>query len=279
MNYTLEELLAVNLAHSFRDCEVGFTGLATGSAAAMYITRIPLAAMELAKNMHAPNLTVLLSGWCHNPDISALIELPESEYDSTFLDLPCEAHMNTWPGQWSHRTGEISFAFGSGVQVDQFGNLNSTCIGPADRPKVALVGPIFLPEHMSIFGREYIMMPHHERRAFVEHVDHITGVGFPNGREGRRQLGLTGNGPAKIYTPKCIFSFDDEGIIYVESIHPGITARDVIDNTDFELGNLSDVPTTPAPTEIELHILRTKADPNGILLGTGVYDMNRGICK
>ena len=43
--FTLEELLAVRLAHTFHNGEVGFTGLATGKAAATYITNIPLAAM------------------------------------------------------------------------------------------------------------------------------------------------------------------------------------------------------------------------------------------
>ena len=47
--FTLEELLTVRLAHTFHNGEVGFTGLATGKAAATYITNIPLAAMQLAR--------------------------------------------------------------------------------------------------------------------------------------------------------------------------------------------------------------------------------------
>ena len=58
--YTIEELLTIHLAHTFKDGEVGFTGLATGSAAAKYITAIPLAAMQFAKKTHAPNLTANL---------------------------------------------------------------------------------------------------------------------------------------------------------------------------------------------------------------------------
>lgn len=269
MNYTVEEMLAVWLSHTFKDGEVGFTGLATGKAAATYITNIPLAAMELAKRTHAPNLTVLLCGWCVNPHLELLDSMPESEYDSALLDLPCEGHMTMWPGPWSHHRGEISFAFGSGVQVDVRGNMNSTRIGTPDKTKVALVGPIFLPEHMAIFGREYIMMPHHERRSFVQAVDHITGVGFPTGREGRKALGLTGDGPRAVCTPKCIFGFDETGHIYVESIHPGVTAEELQENTGFDLGDLSAVPVTPAPTEEELTILRTQVDPKGVLLGKG----------
>lgn len=267
MKYTQEELLAVYLSHTFQNGEVGFTGLATGKAAANYITNIPLAAMGLARLTHAPDLTILLCGWCVNPDLTSLEKMPESEFDRELLDLPCEAQMTGWPGPWSHHRGEISFAFGSGVQVDRQGNVNSTCVGDPARPKVALVGPIFLPEHMAEFQREYIMMPHHERRNFVERVDHVTGVGYPGGREGRRALGLRGEGPRAVCTPKCIFEFDQRGELYVSSIHPGVTGEEVREATGFDLGDLSQVPETPAPTKEELELLRRVVDPHGLLLG------------
>jgi glutaconate CoA-transferase subunit B len=259
-------MLAVQLSHTFHDGEVGFTGLATGKAAATYITNIPLAAMRLAQLTHAPNLTILFSGWCVNPDLTALKQMPESEYDNALLNLPCEAHMTSWPGPWSHHRGEIDFAFCSGAQVDAEGNVNSIRIGKAVCPKVALVGPIFVPEHMAEFGREYIMIPHHEKRTLVLHVDSISGVGYPGGRANRRELGLRGDGPCCIYTPKCIFSFDEAGKIRVESIHPGVEPEELAESTGFELGNLTDVPVTPEPGEEELTLLRTQVDPNGMLL-------------
>ena len=266
MNYNIKELLAVNLSKTFHDGEVGFTGLATGKAASDYITSIPLAAMELARQTHAPNLTILLCGWLVNPDLSKLTALPESEFSNEFLNMSCEAHMRGWPGIWNHRSGDISFSFGSGAQVDRDGNLNSTCVGDFRRPKVQLVGPIFLPEHFTLFGREYIMMPHHDIRNFVKKVDFISGVGYPGGIKGRKSLGLLSGGPKYIYTPKCIFSFDDEGKIFVKSIHPGISKEDLIENTGFDIGDLRFTPTTEEPTEEELKVLRKKVDPSNILL-------------
>ncbi len=205
--YSIEELLTVNIARTIKDGEIGFTGLATGSAASMYITAIPLAAMVLAQNMHAPNLTILLAGWIHNPDLSKLTSLPDSEFASELLNLSCEAQMMDYPGPWSHRRGDVNFGFGSGVQVDVEGNINSACIGGFNKPKLWLVGSILLPKHMALFGREYIMMPHHDKRNFVEKVDYISGVGYPGGRDGRKELGMETGGPEYIYTPKCVFSF------------------------------------------------------------------------
>ncbi|MGW9333536.1 hypothetical protein [Bosea sp. NPDC055594] len=267
-DYTLNELLVANLARDLKDGELGFTGLATGAAAALYATAIPLVAMELARRIHAPNLTVLLAGWVHNPDLSELDQLPDAEFDERLRDLPCESQLLTYPGQFSLRRGNISFGFGSGVQIDRVGNINSVCIGDHKRPKVRLVGPILLPEHFSMFGREYVMMPRHDSRTIVEKVDYVAGVGYPGGLEGRRKLGLRRGGPELVITPKCFFDFDkQEGRMKVRSIHPGVSRDDLRASTGFDLGNLDEVPETPVPTDEEISIIRNEIDPRGILLG------------
>ncbi len=265
--YTLNELLVSTLSREFKNGEVGFTGLATGKNAALFATAIPLVAMELARRTHAHDLTILLAGWIQYPQLSKLIRLPDAEFDETLRDIPCESQMLSYPGQYSLRRGNISFGFGSGVQIDQHGNINSVCIGDHSKPKVRLVGPILLPEHFSMFGREYIMMPHHEKRVFVEKVDYIAGVGFPGGIKGRKDLGLTNDGPKLVITPKCIFDFDKSiGKMKVRTIHPGISKEDLCDSTGFDLGDLSKLDLTPLPLPEELSVIREIIDPNKVLL-------------
>ena len=111
---SIPEIIATQLARSFRDGEVGFTGLVTGEAATLYGTSIPLAGMLLAKLMHAPSLTVLLAGWSHNPDISALDVVPDSEFDAVLRDLACDAQTITYPGTYNFKRGDIDFGFSSG---------------------------------------------------------------------------------------------------------------------------------------------------------------------
>lgn len=264
---TLHERLVVALSRTFKDGEVGFTGLATGRAAAVYITGIPLAAMALAQQTHAPNLTILLAGWSHNPDLSVLHDLPDLEFDERLRDLPCEAQMMDYPAQYALKRGDVSFGFSSGVQVDAQGNLNGVCVGDHDNPDVRLVGPILHPEHMTLFGREYIMMPHHVRRNFVEQADYVSGVGYPGGLAGRKELGLEHGGPEQVITPKCVFDFDKEaGRMQVKTIHPGISVEDVREATGFDLGELGNVPDTPAPDPEELEILRRVVDPRKMLI-------------
>ena len=262
---SLYEVIAVAIARSLRQDDVGFTGLTTGAAAAMFGTMIPLAAMELARYRHAPGLTCLLAGWCHNPSIRDIDDVPGSEFDPRLLSLACDDLDMGWPAQISIKRGDVTVGFSSAAQVDREGNLNTVRIGRAARPDVQLVGPILIPEHLALFGREIVMIPRHDTRTFVEHVDHVSGVGFPGGRAGRAALGLPGAGPEMIVTPKCIFGFDDDGAIFVRSIHPGITAQELRENTGFLLDVDDRVPFTPLPDEDELLVLRRDVDPHGLL--------------
>jgi len=264
---TLYETLAAVLAQDLNNGEVGFTGLLTGQAAAIFGTNVPIVAMELARRRHAPDLTLLLAGCYHNPDLSQLQAMPDCEHDALMRDLPAEAQTYDYPGQWALKRGDISFGFSSAVQVDKVGNINSVCIGPHDKPKVRLVGPILQPEHMTLFRREYIMMPHHDRRNFVEKVDYVSGVGYPGGLAGRRKLGLDWGGPRLVITPKCIFDFDTEiGLMKVRSIHDGVSPAELQDATGFDLGDLSGVPATPQPGDEELRLIRDEIDPRHMLL-------------
>jgi glutaconate CoA-transferase subunit B len=266
-NPSIYEIIAVALSKELKDGEVGFTGLVTGSAAAIYGTLIPVAAMALAKEMHAPKLTILLAGWSHNPDLSQLSAIPDSEFSASLRDLPCEAQQVDYPGQYSLKRGDVSFGFSSGAQIDVHGNLNSVCIGDYSKPKVRLVGPILQPEHMTLFGREYIMMPRHDKKTFVSRVDFISGVGWPGGINGRRALGLKKGGPEAVFTPKCVFDFDKEnGKMRLKSIHPNVNVQEVVENTAFDLGDVQSIPKTVMPSKDEIKLLREKIDPKGILL-------------
>jgi glutaconate CoA-transferase subunit B len=262
---SLHETIAVVIARSLRDGDVGFTGLTTGEAAAMFGTMIPLAAMELARHLHAPRLTCLLAGWCHNPSICELDHVPDSEFDPALLALPCDDLDMGWPAQISIKRGDVTVGFCSGAQVDREGNLNTVRIGRAERPDVQLVGPILIPEHLALFGREIVMIPRHDTRTLVDHVDHLSGVGFPGGRSGREVLGLPGSGPEMIVTPKCIFGFDDDGVVFVRSVHQGVTASELRENTGFSLDIDDSIPRTPVPDDEELLVLRRDVDPHGLL--------------
>lgn len=269
--FSTEEALVCALARDLRNGEVGFTGLATGAAAARYITALPLAAMELARQMHAPDLTILFAGWLINPDLSRLESLPTAEFASDLRRLPCEAMMQTYPGPYAVRRGDVDFGFGSGVQVDRNGNVNSTLIGDPANPKVALVGSILLPEHMSLFGREYLMMPRHDPRVLVDRVDYVSGMGFPHGRKGRADLGIGlprpgDGGPRWIVTPLGIFDFDEAGNARLARRQDGISTDEIAERTGFAVDATDEAEVIQPPGTDELELLRRVVDPRSILV-------------
>jgi glutaconate CoA-transferase subunit B len=262
---TLHERLAVFVSRQLHDGDVGFTGLTTGGPTAMFGTFIPIAAMQLARLRHAPNLTMFMAGWCHNPRLQDLRDLPRSEFPLAWYDIPSEARKDTWPGIHSMYRGDVTVGFSSAAQIDRVGSMNTVRIARPDGSSVRLVGPVMVTEHLASFGREIVMMPRHDLRTFVERVDYVSAVGHPGGTQGRRRLGLRGGGPQLVVTPLGVFDFEaDTGHMALRWRHPGVTAADVVAATGFPF-DASRVETTPRPTDDELRVLRGEVDPQGYL--------------
>ena len=53
----------------------------------------------------------------------------------------------------------------------------------------------------------------------------------------------------------------------VESLHPGVSRQDIVDNTGFEMLFADLLQVTPEPTDEELRILREEVDPEGVIIG------------
>ena len=266
---TTEEVMAAAISKELKDGEVGFTGLATGTRTATLIVGIPLVAMGLAQQTHAPNFTIMCAGWLLNPKLDEIPTI-ESEFDCRLLSWTCEARICDDENiVYMARRGDIDVGFCSAAQIDKYGNTNSVSIGEYRKPKVRLVGAIFQTEHMSIFNREIVMIDQ-ERRNFVERVDFISGVGYLDGPGARERVGLKRGGPCKVVTNMAILGFDPiTKRMRVESVHPGFTIEDVRKNTGFELLAPDPVPQTSPPTAEEVRLIREKIDPRGVLIPRG----------
>jgi glutaconate CoA-transferase subunit B len=58
---------------------------------------------------------------------------------------------------------------------------------------------------------------------------------------------------------------DDSKRMRLKSVHPGVSVDQVVQNTGFELLIPPQVPVTAAPTEEQLHVLRSRIDVGGAL--------------
>lgn len=227
-------------------------------------TGAPCAAAMLAQKTHAPNLVVLFEAGAIGPQMP---QMPISVGDSrTFYRAMMASSMNTVMDACGR--GRIGYTFLGGAQIDKYGNLNSTCIGNWEKPKVRFPGSGGANDLASLCRRTIVMTPQDSRR-FVEKVDFITTPGYLTGKGAREAAGLPrGTGPFRVITDLGMLGYDDETCrMKVLSIHEGHTRQELIDNTGFELLFADVLETTPAPTDEELDILRTQVDPRKYCIG------------
>ena len=251
VDYSTAELLAVLLARDLRDGERGTAGAAAA---------IPMAAIMLARETHAPNLEIAGEMFV-NPRPRRLWE---SMLDDRALGT-CEA-AETFTELFSHSHRSLDFFFHSGLQYDRYGNVNIHYVGGTfERP--VMRGPGAANISYGVRSKQfYICATRHSRRNFVPRVDFVTVPGHLDGPESRQRAGLVHEGPRYCMTPLCIFDFDPITFhMRLKSVHPGHSAEEVVAATGFRLDLPTDVPTTRAPTAEELAILRCVIDRDGYL--------------
>jgi glutaconate CoA-transferase, subunit B len=248
--YTVEELLAVNVSRDFKDGELGFIGLGTGGRSFAFAVGVPSVAAALA-HRRGVDFTAQY-GVAFEPDIE---NAPRCFEDRNLLRWPASAQIPVEMALDGFRRGLMDIGFISGAQIDKYGNLNSVAIGDYSKPKVRLVGAIAAPDHAANAKRTLIIIPH-AKRTFVDKVDFRSAFGFGDGPGHRERLGLIGGGPAKVFTDLAILDFEEESKrMRVVSLHPGVTREQVEGETGFELVWPSEVPETVPPTAEELEAI------------------------
>jgi glutaconate CoA-transferase subunit B len=153
--------------------------------------------------------------------------------------------------------GRIQTGFLGAAQIDRFGNINTTVIGPDYRqPKVRLPGAGGAPE-IAASCREVIVIVRQSARAFVERVDFVTSVGYGRGPGDRERLGLRGRGPVLVITDLGVLEPDPGTCeLTLTRLHAGVTVDQARAATGWELAVSPQLAITEPPTEEELRTLR-----------------------
>jgi glutaconate CoA-transferase subunit B len=240
--YTSNEMMTIAAARALRNEDVCFVGIGMPSAAA-----------NLARLTHAPGITLIYESGtiATKPDVLPL-SIGDSELCETALTTVSVPEMFRY---WL-QGGRITVGFLGGAQIDKFANLNTTVVGPYDKPKVRLPGGGGAPEIATSCGEIFIIMAQ-GKRSFVDRLDFITSLGHGEGGDHRARLGLKTKGPTKLVTDLCIFEPDPATKeMTVVSIHPGVTRDKIQDNTGWPLRFAATIAETPPPTPQELETLR-----------------------
>ena len=250
-NYSSSEMMIVAAARLLRDGDVVFVGIGQ-----------PNLACNLARRTHAPNLNMIYEAGVIGAQPS---RLPLSIGDPCLVSGAASICSMYEIFAYYLQNGKIDVGFLGGAQIDRFGNINATVIGPYHKPKVRLPGSGGAAEIAAWANRIYCLTPHQVRR-FPEKCDFVTSAGFLSGRKEREAKGLRGGGPHEVVTDLGILTPDESGELTLTALHPGATVEQAIKSTGWPLKVASDLKTTEPPTNEELRLLREELDPTGMYL-------------
>jgi glutaconate CoA-transferase subunit B len=254
MDYSPAELMTVNAARLLRDGDVVFVGVG-----------LPNLACNLARRTHAPNLTMIYEAGVIGAQPA---RLPLSIGDPTLVTGAASICSMYEIFALYLQRGLIDVGFLGGAQIDRYGNVNATVIGPYAKPKVRLPGSGGSAEIAAWANRTYFISPHQKRR-FPVKCDFVTGAGFLTGRSARQASGVCGGGPQAVVTDLGIMEPDETGELVLAALHPGCTVDEAKANTGWDLQLAPQVRTTEALAPDELRLLREELDPQGIYLKGG----------
>lgn len=250
--YTLTELMAVTAAHEIKDGEVVFAG-----------TGLPMLGAMLAQRTHAPHCCLIFEA---GTIASQLAHLPMSVGDPRTMRGAAMAAGLSEVFTYVLQAGRVDVGFLSGAQIDRFGNINSTSIGPDPRhPQVRFSGSGGACD-IACLAQRTVVIALHEKRRFPNKVDYITSPGWLTGGNSRQEAGLIRGGPSVVVTTKGVMRFrSDTKAMYLANFHPGLTAQKVADDTGFPV-DIEGATETPVPTSDDLRILRKVVDPERVFL-------------
>jgi glutaconate CoA-transferase subunit B len=241
-NYTTDEIMTVAASHELRDGVVCFVGIG-----------LPSEAANLARATHAPNCFLIYESGTlgAKPDV-----LPLSIGDGVLAEHADSVVSVPEVFDYWLQAGRVDVGFLGAAQIDRYGNINTTVVGPYEKPKVRLPGAGGAPE-IAASAKEVIIMLRHSPRAFVEELSFVTSVGYGQRGDSREELGYQGAGPTAIITDLGVLRPDPETREFtLVSLHPGATAEQAKEATGWDLELAEELDTTEPPTEEELEILR-----------------------
>ena len=240
-SWSADDLMIVNAARQLCDETVCFVGIG-----------LPSTAAKLARRTHATQCTLIYESGCIG---SKPTRLPLSIGDGDLADTADSVVSVPEIFAYWLQAGRVDVGFLGAAQLDRFGNINSTVIGPYEKPQTRLPGAGGAPEIAASAG-EVIVIVRQGPRTFVERCDFRTSVGFGDGPDDRARLGLRGQGPQIVITDLGILRPDPAtGELLQTALHPGVSVEQAIGATGWPLRIADEIDVTDPPTPSELAAL------------------------
>ena len=242
MTFSADEMMSVAAARALATHTSCFVGIG-----------LPSVAANLARRTVNPDLVLIYE----SGTIGARPTKPPLSIGDGELALTADTVVSV-PEMFNYwlQPGRVDVGFLGAAQLDKYGNINTTVIGPYDRPTTRLPGAGGAPE-IAASCREVFVVLRQSKRGFVDRVDFRTSVGFGDGPGDRERLGLPGKGPVLVITDLGVLTPDPQTCeLTLTHVHAGVTVDQVRAATGWELTVAADVAETEPPTAEELKALR-----------------------
>lgn len=259
--FILPELMAIAVAHEVRDDDIVFAG-----------TGLPMVGIMTANMLNAPHaLLIYESGICDGKTMH--VPMSVCDQRAAYMSSTLGGLVDTF-GYYLQQ-GFVSLGFLGGAAIDMYGGVNVTSIGDYYQPSHRFTGSGGNSDIGTMAGRTAFIILQ-EKRRFVERNEYTTTPGWwcwdfktrewkPK-KEVWKGTPFADCGPCAVVTNMGVYRFDEEGIIYLDSHHPGVTVEQVKDNCGFNLNVSRLSGETRHPTYRELFVLREFVDPELIFL-------------
>jgi len=259
--FILAELMAIAVAHEVRNDDIVFAG-----------TGLPMVGIMTANLLNAPHATLIYeSGICDGKTMHVPMSI--CDHRATNMSSVLGGLVDTF-GYYLQQ-GYVTLGFLGGAAIDKYGGVNVTSIGDYYKPNHRFTGSGGNSDIGTMAKRTAFIILQ-EKRRFVEKNDYTTTPGWwcwdfktnewkPK-KEVWKNTPFAACGPSVVVTNMAVYRFDKDGIIYLETQHPGVKIEQIKENCGFDL-NVSMVKgETHCPTYKELFVLREFVDPELIFL-------------
>jgi glutaconate CoA-transferase subunit B len=148
------------------------------------------------------------------------------------------------------------------AQIDSYGNLNSTCIGPYFQPNVRFPGSGGASDAAVFAARTMIFMKL-EKRRFVKKLDYLSTPGWNSKDKGESS---NHGRPEVVITDKGTFMFDEKSSrMYLSTFFPEVNPREIRKEVGFDV-DISRADEEKLPSEESLKLLREHIDPQHLII-------------
>jgi len=241
-DWTHDEMMTVAAARRLWDGCVCFVGIG-----------LPSAACNLARLTHAPDIVLIYESGTvgTRPNV-----LPLSIGDGELAETA--ACIVPLPEVFAYllQAGRVDVGFLGAAQVDRYGNLNSTVIGPYQTPSTRLPGAGGATE-IAAHARQTFVMLKATPRSLVAQLDFRTSAGFLDGHGARAGTGMAGAGPRAVITDFGELTPEPgTNELVLSALFPGVSADAARAAVGWPLRTAAQVTMLEPPRPHELDTLR-----------------------